>query len=129
MLIINLTACVETRERGFYFGKNIDKAKKFEFYNFKKQDLIDNFGYPSAELEDGSWLYYSYSTKNLKILRPKLRKEVVLLVNFDERDNVMNYHYRELNDRKFIDNVDLKENGGAGFFDSLFKGLMISPIN
>lgn len=129
LILLISTSCVETRERGFYFGDNIEKVKNFDVYNFTKDDLINNFGHPILELVDGSWLYYSYSTRNLKILKPKLEKEWVLVVSFNKNDEIVDHFYKELNNKKTIDNTDIEDEEKTNFFKALFKGLIITPVN
>lgn len=129
LTLIILTSCIETRDRGFYFGDNIEKVKNFDVYNFTKSDLINNFGYPSLELVDGSWMYYSYSTRNLKIFKPRLETEQVLFVNFNKNNEIISYYYKELKNKKTIDNTDMEDEEKTNFFKALFKGLIITPVN
>lgn len=126
---IILISCIETKQRGFYFGSNIEKIENFDTYNFTKKDLLNNFGYPNIELSDNSWLYYSYTTKNFKIFKPKLVNEKVLLVNFDKNDYIVNYHYKELKNQKIIDNTDIDNKNSDTFLNTLFKGLIMTPLN
>ncbi len=129
LILMFLIACMETKQQGFYFGDNIEKVKNFDVYNFKKKDLINNFGYPSLELLDGSWLYYSYVTKNPKILKPKLYNEKILLVNFNKNDEIVDYFYKELKNKKIIDNTDINDKNEDTFLNTLFKGLIMTPLN
>ena len=129
LTLLILTSCIETRDRGFYFGDNIEKVKNFDVYNFTKSDLINNFGHPSLELVDESWMYYFYSTRNLKIFKPKLETEQVLLVNFNKNNEIVNYYYKELKNKKTIDNTDMEDEEKTNFFKALFKGLIITPVN
>ncbi len=129
LVLFFLTSCLETKQRGFYFGNNIEKVENFDVYNFKKNDLINNFGYPSFEFPDGSWLYYSYITKNFKIFKPKLYDEKILIVHFNKNDEIVDYSYKEVKNRKIIDNNDIESGNEDTFFNTLFKGLIITPLN
>jgi hypothetical protein len=120
-------SCIERQEKGFYFADNLDKIKNFDVYFFSKDDLIRNIGYPNIELVDGTWLYYSYVTENLKVLKPKLKKEYVLLVSFGEDGDIKKYFYKEIDDAGSLDNVKTeKEKDKKGFFRSLMEGVVFT---
>ncbi|MBO4956351.1 MAG: hypothetical protein J6C50_00745 [Rickettsiales bacterium] len=135
-LIFVLFCCIScaTVERGYYF---IDKNKvnNFDVYNFTKQDLIDNIGLPSLELSENTWLYYSYTTKNLRFLKPKIDKETILIVYFDNKDNIINFNLTKRDNVKtlhnnvnvdILNNIDKKED--KNMFFRIFDGLTFTPI-
>lgn len=127
ILLFILSSCIETKQQGFYFANK--EYENFDVFNFTKEDVISNIGYPNFELEDGTWLFYSYTTKNLKILRQKLYKEQVLLVSFDKNNKIKNYSFKEINNAKNLDKVITKEKEKNNFFKDLFNDLTITPIN
>jgi outer membrane protein assembly factor BamE (lipoprotein component of BamABCDE complex) len=129
ILLFFLTSCIERRQKGFYFGENADKIKNLDTYYFNKRDIIENIGYPTMELEDGTWLYYSQVTKNLKVLKAKLDSELVLLVAFDGKDNIKNFSYREINNSKNLDYVEIEaKKEKKNFFKQLIDGLIFTPM-
>ena len=66
IFILFFTISCTTTQKGYYFIDE-NKINNFDVYNFTKQDLIDNIGLPSTELSTNTWLYYSYTTKNLTL--------------------------------------------------------------
>ena len=134
-IIVFLNACSIQQENGYYFmDKN--KIDNFDVYNFNKQDVIDNIGLPSIELDNNVWLYYSYTTKNPNFLKPKIDKETILIIYFNSdnsiknfnlinRDKVNNLKHNLIEDKEQDKNI--QEDSGNIFF-RLFDGLIFTPI-
>ena len=103
-------------------------------YNFTKQDLIDNIGLPSIELSLNTWLYYSYTTKNLTFLKPKINTETILIVYFDNNDNIANFSLTKRDDikkiNKYKDSDILNDNSkkDKNLFFKIFEGLTFTPL-
>jgi outer membrane protein assembly factor BamE (lipoprotein component of BamABCDE complex) len=129
VLLLFLISCVEQKQKGFYFGENINKVKNLDTYYFNKNDIIENIGYPTMELEDGTWLYYSQTTKNLKALKSKLQLERILLIDFDDKNNIKKFSYNEINNSENLDYTEIEnKRERKNFFKHLIDGLVFSPI-
>lgn len=126
ILVFLLSSCKTTKENGSMFIHNIEKVKNFDSYNFSKEDVIRNFGEPTFELEDGTWLYYNYKTKNLNFLREKINEEHILFVKFDKNDKVTNYSYKHRDNLKSVISTKIdNEIENEGNFKDAFKGINI----
>lgn len=129
LLFILLCACTVKQNRGFYV-KDKEKVENFDVYNFTKQDVIDNVGNPSVELNDKTWLYYSYTTENYNFLKPKIKNEDILIVYFNDDDTINSFSYKNKNDTKNLKNINNEEteNRKKNIFKSIFDGLMFTPM-
>ena len=131
-IILFITSCT-TKQRGYYFIDE-NKINNFDVYNFTKQDLIDNIGLPSIELSPNTWLYYSYTTKNLTFLKPKINTETILIVYFDNNDNITNFSLTKRDDikkiNKYKDSDILNDNSkkDKNLFFKIFEGLTFTPL-
>ncbi|MBR2141550.1 MAG: hypothetical protein IJ853_04310 [Rickettsiales bacterium] len=136
-LLLLLCSCVSSREHGYYFiDKN--KVESFDVYNFTKQDLIDNVGLPSIELDKNVWLYYSYTKTGFRFLKPKINSETIVIVYFDAKDNIVNFNVTKRSNTKNIktnvsdaainktDVNSIKEKNKTLL--RIFDGVVISPI-
>jgi outer membrane protein assembly factor BamE (lipoprotein component of BamABCDE complex) len=123
-----LLSCIQ-RNKGFYF-RDINMARNFDVYNFTKDDLIGNIGQPSLKLDDGVWLYYSYTYKNPLFRKNKIYSEKILLVYFDDNDKIINHSF---NEREFVGNItDIereRKKMEGNILREFFKGLIFTPIN
>jgi outer membrane protein assembly factor BamE (lipoprotein component of BamABCDE complex) len=126
-LLIIVTACVH-RNKGFYFD-NLSVVENFDAYNFTKDDVVNNIGQPSLELDDDVWLYYSYNHIISPFKKNKLGGEKILTVYFNENDEVINHYFV---DREFKGDItDIKQEKKAiegNILKEFFRGLMFSPI-
>lgn len=133
IFILFFTISCTTTQKGYYFIDE-NKINNFDVYNFTKQDLIDNIGFPSTELSTNTWLYYSYTTKNLTFLKPKINTETILIVYFDNNDNITNFSLTERDDikkiNKYKDSDILNDNSkkDKNLFFKIFEGLTFTPI-
>lgn len=134
ILLFNIS-CTAQKDKGYYFVDK-DKVDNFDIYNFTKQDVIDNIGLPSLELDKNTWLYYSYTTKNLNFLKPKISKETILIVYFDNKDKIINFNLTKRDNfnnlknninKEALDNKNTNEEKKNLFF-KLFEGLNFTPI-
>jgi outer membrane protein assembly factor BamE (lipoprotein component of BamABCDE complex) len=89
------TACSFTKHNGSQFIVHQDKIDNFAAYNPTKSSLIKNLGYPSVELDSKTWLYYYYKTENFNFLPQKIKEEAILLVYFNDSDDIVNHSYRK----------------------------------
>jgi outer membrane protein assembly factor BamE (lipoprotein component of BamABCDE complex) len=94
-LFIPCIACSFVKQNGSQFIVHQDKVANFAAYNPTKNSLIKNLGYPSLELDQKTWLYYYYKTKNFNFLPKKIEEEAILLVYFNKKDEIINHHYIE----------------------------------
>ena len=126
--IFILSSCAVKEKRGYYFfDKN--KVENFDVYNFTKQDVLDNIGLPSVELDRNVWLYYSYSTENYRFLRPKLKEENILIVYFDENNNIKDFSLltkKDTNELLKIKDTSIVQEK-KNILKQLFEGLMFTP--
>ena len=126
--IFVLSSCAVKEKRGYYFfDKN--KVENFDVYNFTKQDVLDNIGLPSVELDRNVWLYYSYSTENYRFLRPKLKEENILIVYFDENNNIKDFSLltkKDTNELLKIKDTSIVQEK-KNILKQLFEGLMFTP--
>lgn len=136
LVLFFCTSCLAKLERGYYFADK-NKIENFDVYNFTKQDLIDNIGNASLELNSDTWLYYSYETKNLHFLKPKINKETILIVYFDENDKIINFRLTTNYKTKDLANlsigeekIDVKTNNmkNKNSFWDIFDGLIFTPL-
>lgn len=129
MLFFLIFSCVTVKENGSMFIDEKEKIENFDTYNFSKEDLVRNFGEPTFELEDGTWLYYSYKTKNLNFLREKINEEHILFVRFDKNDKITGYVYKHRDNLKSILDVkiDDKSDNDNTIMDML-KGIEFTPL-
>ena len=130
LLFLLLFSCTTVKENGSMFIDNKEKVENFDTYNFYKEDLIRNFGEPTFELEDGTWLYYNYKTKNLNFLREKINEEHILFIRFDKNDKIISYVYKHRDNLKSILDIkiDDKIENDNSIIDML-KGIEFRPIN
>jgi outer membrane protein assembly factor BamE (lipoprotein component of BamABCDE complex) len=128
MVFFLLVSCVR-REKGFYFG-NVDMARNLDAYNSTKNDLINNFGEPSMELDEDVWLYYSYTYNNPLFRKNKIYNEKILMVYFDKNDKITSHSF---NERKLVGDItDIKqekEGIDGNMLKEFFDGLILSPIS
>lgn len=133
IFVIFFTISCTTTQGGYYFI-NENKINNFDVYNFTKQDLIDNIGFPSTELNSHTWLYYSYTTKNLTFLKPRINTETILMVYFDNNDNITNFNLiqrdniKKLNNYKDSDILNDNSKKDKSLFFKIFEGLTFTPI-
>lgn len=126
ILLLSLLLCVScsiTRQNGSLFTDNMEKLENFDVFNITKEDLVRNFGEPSLELEDGTWLYYNYTTKNISFMRKKINKESILLVNFDEKDNIISHSFKKRDNLKSVFDVRINDEKGDDSILDIMKGL------
>ncbi|MDR1494530.1 MAG: hypothetical protein LBI29_00650 [Rickettsiales bacterium] len=95
MLLFLCSSCSSIRHNGSQFIVHREKVDNFSVYNQTKSDLISNFGYPTAELEFGTWLYYYYRTRAHSVLADKIEREAILLVYFNKNDKIISHFFRE----------------------------------
>lgn len=126
ILLLSLLTCVSctvTRENGSLFIENREKVENFEVFNMTKEDLIRNFGEPSLELEDRTWLYYNYTTKNISFMKKKINKENILLVSFDEKDNIISHSFKGRDNLKSVFDVKIENEKSDDSVLDIMKGL------
>ena len=128
LLFLLLSACTVRENKGYYFA-NKEMVENFDVYNFTKQDVASNLGLPTKELNHDTWLYYSYKTENYNFLKPKLKEEDILIVYFDENDNIENFSLMTKKDTKELLKIkDVSGNKNKGnIFKQLFEGLTFTP--
>ena len=128
LLFLLLSACTVKENKGYYFA-NKEMVENFDVYNFTKQDVVSNLGLPTKELDRDTWLYYSYKTENYNFLKPKLKEEDILIVYFDENDNIENFSLMTKKDTKELLKIkDVSGNKNKGnIFKQLFEGLTFTP--
>jgi hypothetical protein len=129
ILGIFLSSCVP-RDRGFYFSEGaIKRAKNLDAYNSTKEDIIGSFGQPSLELEDGTWLYYSYTYNNPPFKKNRIGVDKVLLVYFDRDEKISKYSFAEREINGNMTNLKQKDKEIEGnIFREFFRGLIFTPI-
>jgi hypothetical protein len=129
LLAIFPLSCAQ-RERGFYFSENaLRRARNLDAYNSTREDVISNFGQPSLELEDGTWLYYSYTYNNPPFKKNRIGEDRVLLIYFDGDDKISKYSFRERKINGNIMDVEQKNREIKGnIFREFFRGLIFTPI-
>lgn len=126
LLLLLCISCTATRKSGSLFNEDREKLDNFKVFNLTKEDLIRNFGEPSLELEDGTWLYYGYATKNLTFLKKNINSESILLVQFDDNDDIKNHLLVQRDNLKTI--LDpIKIDDGNDLWD-IWRGLQFSPL-
>ena len=128
LFLLLTSACTVKENKGYYFA-NKEMVENFDVYNFTKQDVINNIGIPTKELDNNIWLYYSYRTENYNFLRPKLKEENILIVYFDEKDNIKNFSLLTKKDTKEL--LKIKDTSADGdkknILKQLFEGLTFTP--
>ncbi|MDR2760229.1 MAG: hypothetical protein LBB09_00070 [Rickettsiales bacterium] len=124
-----LSSCVQGW-RGFYFSENaVKRAKNLDAYCSTKEDVANDFGQPSLELEDGTWLYYSYAYKNPPFKKNKIGEDKILLVYFDDKEKISKYSFRERAVNGNIANIgQMKKKTEGNIFREFFRGLIFTPI-
>ncbi len=123
-------SCMTVKENGSMFIDDKEKIDNFDTYNFSKEDLIRNFGEPTFELEDGTWLYYNYKTKNLNFLREKINEEHILFVRFDKNDKITSYAYKHRDNLKSILDIKIDDkNENDNTMMDMLKGIEFRPLN
>lgn len=128
LIIIFLSSCTVKEEKGYYFADK-GQIENFDVHNFTKQDVLDNIGLSTAELDRNVWLYYSYKTENYKFLRPKLKEENILIVYFDNNDNISDFSLLTKQNTKELVKIENETNtkDKKNILKQLFEGLTFTP--
>jgi outer membrane protein assembly factor BamE (lipoprotein component of BamABCDE complex) len=125
-------SCSSIRHNGSQFIVNREKVDNFDVYNQTREDLVGNFGYPTAELEFGTWLYYYYRVKTNTILPTRIEKEAVLLVYFDKNGRIISHLFREMDGPGKLANIEIERDDGnknerRSLMREILEGLDIAP--
>lgn len=115
-------SCSTVKEKGFHFD-DMEKIERFDVYNFTKEDLSNNIGDPSVVLDDNNWLYYSYKYKNPSFFKNSIYKEQILIVQFDNKDNIIKHKFftrDKIGDIKYLKEESQKNADDKGFFNEFF---------
>ncbi|MDR3079244.1 MAG: hypothetical protein LBU15_04400 [Rickettsiales bacterium] len=107
-------SCSSVGHYGSQFIIHREKIDNFSAYSQTKSDLISNFGYPTAELEFGTWLYYYYRMRTNSVLADTIEREAVLLVYFDKNDRIASHFFRERDTTGNLTDIDVEESRGGG---------------
>jgi hypothetical protein len=129
-LFIFCFSCSSIRHNGSQFIVHREKIENFDVYNQTKEDLINNFGYPTAELELGTWLYYYYLTKTNRLLPSKMEKEAVLLVYFGKDNRIISHFFRESDKPGKLADFDIEKDRKSerrSLLHEILEGLDVVP--
>ena len=122
-----MISCIK-HSRGYF--NNIDKVRDFEVYNFSKSDVVYNIGKPQITLDDDkTWIYYSYIYKNPRMLKHQIKQETILIVYFDNSDNIKKYEFIDRNVENKLSNIkgsDKEEK--TKLMKELFKDVLFTPV-
>ena len=95
-----------------------------------KQNVELMLGAPSLEIDDNTWLYYSYYLDKYGIKKSKIEREEILLLTFDEDGITNSKRYEErVREGISIDKKYLKyrDSEKQNFLKELFKDPIVMP--
>ena len=95
-----------------------------------KQNVELMLGAPSLEIDNNTWLYYSYHINKYGIKKSKIEREEILLITFDDDGIIKSKRYEERVRKGIsIDEKYLKyrESEKQNFLKELFKDPVVMP--
>ena len=97
-----------------------------------RDQVITILGSPSAigTFEDNRWYYITQKTESTAFFEPKLVKQSIILIDFDEGGFVKSVETLDPNEAKkisFVDRVTPTKGKSLGFFEQIFGNLGV-PI-
>ena len=108
----------------------MEKVREFDVYNCNKSDVVYNIGKPQITLDDDkTWIYYSYIYKNPRMLKNKIRQETILIVYFDNSDNIKHYEFVEREVKNKLSNIKgSNKEEKQKIIKELFNDVIFTPV-
>ncbi|MBE04943.1 MAG: cell envelope protein SmpA [Gammaproteobacteria bacterium] len=109
-----------------------DLISKIKPGHQSRDQVITILGSPSAigTFEDNRWYYITQKTESTAFFEPKLVKQSIILIDFDEGGFVKSVETLDPNEAKkisFVDRVTPTKGKSLGFFEQIFGNLGV-PI-
>ena len=120
-------ACSSLVRQGAVFDNGYNEIKEGITH---KQNVEQMLGAPSVEIDENTWLYYSYYINKYGIRKSKIEKEEILLLTFDEDGITKSKRYEErINQGISIDKkyLEYRDSEKQNLLKELFKDPIVMP--
>lgn len=125
--LLFMCACSNLVRQGAVFETGYDEIREGITH---KQNVEQLLGVPSVEIDENTWLYYSYYINKYGIRKSKIEKEEILLLTFDEDGITKSKRYEERTsqgisiDKKYMEYRDSEK---QNLLKELFKDPIVMP--